>query len=84
MDRFSENVHSKEKDEAYLGFLENIFTKSAHRGGVVTLAYLCGYSSGNSNLGSLWSVQFICLKKLDSGFFGQKKKDGQRKIAHHF
>ena len=25
---------TKEKDEACLGFLENIFTKSVHRGGV--------------------------------------------------
>ena len=31
---FFKSVHSKEKDEACLGFLENIFTKSVHRGGV--------------------------------------------------
>ena len=27
-------MHSKEKDEACLGLLEEIFTKSVHRGGV--------------------------------------------------
>ena len=27
-------MHSKEKDEACLSFLEEIFTKSVHRGGV--------------------------------------------------
>ena len=31
---FLKSVHSKEKDEACLGFLEEIFTKSVHRGGV--------------------------------------------------
>ena len=31
---FLKSVHSKEKDEACLGFLVNIFTKSVHRGGV--------------------------------------------------
>jgi hypothetical protein len=28
-------VHSKEKDEACLGFLVKIFTKSLHKGGVI-------------------------------------------------
>ena len=31
---FLKSVHSKEKDEACLGFLVKIFTKSVHRGGV--------------------------------------------------
>ena len=35
--KFFKNVHSKEKDEACLGFLEEIFTKSVHRGGVSQL-----------------------------------------------
>jgi hypothetical protein len=30
-------VHSKEKDEACLDILVNIFTKSVHRGGVVSI-----------------------------------------------
>ena len=32
---FLKSVHSKEKDEACLGFLEEIFTKFVHRGGVI-------------------------------------------------
>ena len=31
---FLKSVHSKEKDDACLSFLEEIFTKSVHRGGV--------------------------------------------------
>jgi hypothetical protein len=36
---FLKSVHSKEKDEACLGFLVKIFTKSLHRGGVSDLGY---------------------------------------------
>ena len=32
--RYLKSVHSKEKDEACLGFLIKIFTTSLHRGGV--------------------------------------------------
>ena len=33
---FLKSVGSKEKNEACLSFLENIFTKSVHRGGVAS------------------------------------------------
>ena len=32
---FLKSVHSKEKDEACISFLVNIFTKSVHRKGVI-------------------------------------------------
>ena len=34
---FLKSVHSKEKDEACLGFLVKIFTKSVYRGGVTNM-----------------------------------------------
>ena len=37
--KFLKSVHSKEKDEACLSFLVNIFTKSVHRGGVHHLSH---------------------------------------------
>ena len=37
---FLKSVHSKERDEACLGFLVNIFTKSVHRGGVEPVRYV--------------------------------------------
>ena len=48
-------MHSKEKDEACLGFLEEIFTKSVHRGGVPGL---------NSNMIYSIEVQIILKHKL--------------------
>ena len=35
-------MHSKEKDEACLGFLVKMFTKSVHRGGVSNTSSLIG------------------------------------------
>ena len=42
-------MHSKEKDEARLSFLEEVFTKSVHRGGVFTLMH--GYFVDFDKLG---------------------------------
>ena len=50
---FLKSVHSKEKDEGCLGFLEEIFTKSVHRGGVylsypfiiIIIRLMCTYST---------------------------------------
>jgi hypothetical protein len=60
--KFFKNVHSKEKDEACLGFLEEIFTKSVHRGGV---------GGGGLENGSIYSVSvFSCPCPSQNGYCG--------------
>ena len=59
-------MHSKEKDEACLGFLEEIFTKSVHRGGVpddkVANTNLSVDRVSNTNLSVDGVVQCMSLK----------------------
>ena len=47
---FLKSVHSKEKDEACLGFLVKSFTKSVHRGGVPVLSLEADFYSAHAVL----------------------------------
>jgi hypothetical protein len=65
---FLKLVHSKEKDEACLGFLVKIFTKSVHRGGV---SYRQTRHSNIVPMASLWPS-------------GGNKTNWQRVSCDHF
>ena len=61
---FLKSVHSKEKDKACLGFLEEIFTKSVHRGGVCSRASKAPFSTAltrESKIGEWWNYNQVFL-----------------------
>ena len=61
---FLKSVHSKEKNEACLGFLEEIFTKSVHRGGVCSRASKAPFSTAltrESKIGEWWNYNQVFL-----------------------
>ena len=60
---FVKSVRSKEKDEACHSFLENIFTKSVHRGGVknVKVMRLGSVAFGYHFILYMYTIMFISV-----------------------
>ena len=82
---FLKSVHSKEKDEACLGFLEEIFIKSVHRGGVMPIPSITSiFKKIKINLKKFGQTQFTIQKFTKSKFTNFQFKNSKILIVLYF